>query len=363
MPADHRPVRYIETDAETGQETVVYRASGLMICERALIALASGMKGAERPAWFQQVLDEGSIVEGDIAAMHDEATGLDTVNDQAEVELEIGEINGRLVIVRGHIDGEVMYDNDEFVGREFKKFRESTWRNFLRQGIEINKNYPWQASVYWHAREWDALEFVGGHITGYEAPDGTVHDEPELPDGTMGQPIVGEIEVKHLEAPPIALKDIRKRIVRFERLIAEGGAVMDTACDKSQYPCPFYTLHDEEDNSYALPKNKRTGEIVQTFVNIDTRKAELAAQMRELDKAKTTIVKELREIIGAEGKDADEAKEITYDAGNGVTHVITRKRYHQAEKTVGAYDVDSMSVKKPAKPKSRVKKAHGVEKA
>jgi hypothetical protein len=369
MPQDNRPPRYIERDSD-GNETVIYRASSMMICERALVALASGMSGAPRPAWFQQVLDEGAIVEGDIAAMHEDETGIPTVNDQAEVELEIGEIDGRRVIVRGHIDGEADGSESgphEVVGREFKKFRDSTWPTFLRQGIEINANYPWQASVYWHGREWTALEFVGGHITGYQcgidinrihtAPDGPDVDGFECDPACINrQPIVGEIVTKHLDAPPIAMKDIRRRIVRFERLIAEGNALLDVPCGKSMFPCPFYTLHDEDESTeYTLPTDKHTIEVVQTLVNIDTRASDLRAQLRELDKAKKVINVELRAIVSVEGQDADEAKHLICNVGNNVTHRLTRKRYHQPAKEIGAYDVDSFSMEKPAKPKSRLK--------
>src|SRR5690606_34278088 len=138
------------------------------------------------------------------------------------------------------------------------------------------------------------------------------------------------------------MKDIRKRIVRLERLIAEGHAPLDVTCSKDNYPCPFYTLHDEDDapESYALPTNKRTTEVVQTLVNVETRRSALAAELRELDKAKKKVAAELREIVSAEGQEADDAKELVADVGNGVTHTISRKRYHQAEKVVKGYDVD-----------------------
>ena len=362
---DDRPVRYIERD-DDGNETVVYRASGYGgICERALLAIAQGLPGAEMPAWFREVLDEGTLCEGEIDAMHDAKTGVETVEDQAEVELEIGEINDRRVIIRGHIDG-MAATTKERIGREYKKFRDSTWPNFQRQGIEVNKNYPWQASVYWHALKWDALEFVGGHIAGYtcaknvnvlhEKRDDECDDAECIPDTRM--PVIGEVECKVLHDPPIPFKDIRRRIVRLERIIAEGSAPMDMACpDPKNYPCPFYKMHDEDDaeNTWHLPTDKRTAEVVQTLVNVETQRRALAAELKSLDEAKKKVAAELREIVGAAGREADEAKELVFSA-NGVTHTIVRKRFHSPAKTIKAYDVDSFAPKQPPKPKtSRVK--------
>jgi hypothetical protein len=219
---DDRPIRYEEM-GEDGTVTVVYRASSLGMCDRAMLAAARGYPAAPHPDWFQEVLDEGTQAEGLINAAWEEETGVTTCNDQSTVELEIGEIDGKRVIIRGHIDGDTGPTN---ILREYKKFRDSTWGKFITNGVEINNNYPWQVSVYMHGGRYDACEFVGGHWDGEQ---------------------ISEIYHHHITMPPIPMKAIRLKIARIERMIAEGWSPTDQhediRCNETTYPCPYWKLH------------------------------------------------------------------------------------------------------------------------
>lgn len=365
MTQDNRPMRYVEyTPDAFPPETVVYRASSLGSCDVAVLATAAGMQGADKPDWFQEVLDEGTLAEGVIACMWEEETEIPTINDQLEVELVIGEIDGRRVIIRGHIDGES--EHDQRVGREYKKFRDSTWEDFLRQGIEINKNYPWQLSVYWYARGWFEAEVVGGHVKGYVSideegdPGATIYATPKDAREAGIEaflPVIGEVKHKLVTAPPIPLKDIRRKIVRWERLINEGTPLSEGRCEKPYaYPCPFFTLHpdDDEPEVYAVAKsNKAVGESIVAIHDATTQIAALAAEMRVLDKLRKQHTEILKEGLAEMGEEADTAKVITYDGRS-----ITRSRYHRKGYEVKPADVDTFSfTKEEIKPSPAVKRA------
>lgn len=364
---DDRPARYVEptpfeliNDDDRPEQTVVYRASQLGVCDVHILSVSQGFLGAPMPQWFRDVLDEGSLCEGDIATMWEEKMEIPTINAQAECELDLGDMFGHRVIVRGHIDGEadhVPFGDTENVGREFKKFRESTWDNFLSKGIEVNKNYPWQASVYWHARGWSHLEFVGGHIAGYRCPNGSyctpcmkgkLHDKPyddnadELTPTRI--PVIGEVQCKRITLPPIPLKDIRKRILRWERMIDSGMVAADVDCQKPfAYPCPFYTLHPEDDEpeTFKVPTGHAAGGAIKRIHGTTRRLTELAAEMRRLGEERKRDQAELKEHLAALGEDADSAKFITYGSLS-----LTRTRSHVNEKTIRAYDTDNFAATK-----------------
>lgn len=214
---DDRPARYIENDR------IIYRASSLGACDRAIIACARGVPAMPWPEKFQEVLDEGTRFEGAIDAMWQSETGFPTDGQQNEYELEIGESAGKTVVVRCHIDG-ISGSSEARILREYKKFRDSTWPNFLRQGVEVHENYPWQVSVMMHAGEFDECEFVGGHVV----------------DGELT-----EVHCQYLVDPPFSFNAIRKRVMRWEKLIAAGMDVQDVDC-RGDYPCAYFKVHDEK---------------------------------------------------------------------------------------------------------------------
>jgi hypothetical protein len=219
--SDDRPIRYAEHDG-----TIVYRASGLGACDGVILGLAAGRKPNDVPAWLQEVFDEGHRAEPMILDQlltlepgHYNHLVLDT---QTEWELEVGEINGRRVIVRGHSDA---WDPNADVIVECKKFRDSTWPKFMRSKVECSPLYPWQVSSYMHAAGQQGygprLLFVGGHWVGGELP---------------------EIGVFEYADPPISLSAIRRRIARWENMIESGMDLTDLRekCSTPMFPCPMY---------------------------------------------------------------------------------------------------------------------------
>jgi hypothetical protein len=224
--SDNRPARY----EENGR--VIYRASSLGLCDKVFVALAQGYDPKAHPAWFQEILDEGTRNEEVIRHMYQNKTGLtvEGVGNVLEMEITDG------VWLRGSIDGWVE-GNLPLAIWDAKKIRDSGWARYLRSGVEFQANYPFQFSAYMHM--WEAMfgkapEFVmcGGH---YEQ------------DKKTGEWSITET-VEHIyDTPMVNLRALKKRIINLENLIDKEKPIGDVQCTKTMYPCPFYYLHDDDD--------------------------------------------------------------------------------------------------------------------
>lgn len=259
--SDNRPVRYVEDDG-----TIVYRASGLGMCDRIYAALEQGYEPASYPAWFQQVLDEGTAMEQSIREKFMEEYGEVVEGDQQEVELEI--MPG--IVIRGHIDGKILdlgvtgLDDALWEG---KKVRPSGWDAFKRKGVEWHKNYPMQVSVYMHGLGVERLFFTGGLY------------DPEKQE-------ILETYTHAYHQPPVNLLGIRKRIAKLEGLIDSGKDARDIACPTTpDYPCPFFFLHDEDAGEPAVrPGDDVIAPLVTELARLQDEKAALDKSSRDLDK-------------------------------------------------------------------------------
>jgi len=344
--SDNRPTRY--TEERDGETIIVYRASGLGTCPRALVAYSQPKAyiPAEKPEWFQKVLDEGTAYEDAIRDAYCEKEGMEVHDDQLECELELGEMFGYTVIVRGHIDGQAV--TPQFGGGdeparlfEAKKFRDSTWPNFVRQGVNVNVNYPWQVSVYMHALDLDECDFTGGHLMKVLDDNG----DP-VPDAE-GEPTweMTEILVKHIAVPPIPLKAIRNRIYEVERQIAAGMDATEVECSKKMYPCPFFKLHDWEDDAWEW-EGKEQQEIadawMMSFAAVDAQVKEANELVLALKAKKDEIAKEIRLFIGESGDVAAAAKKLL-----GSEYTLSRVQSTVASRvqTVKGYNLDYFKIK------------------
>jgi hypothetical protein len=276
---DNRPVRYVEDDG-----TIVYRASGLALCDRIYVALDQGYDPMAFPEWFQQVLDEGTAMEQSIRQMFMDEYELDVVGDQTEVELEI--MDG--IVIRGHIDG-VAPSADGDALWEGKKVRPSGWEAFKRKGVEWHKNYPMQVSVYMHALKATGLFFTGGLY------------DPEKEE-------ILETYTHAYHDAPVSLLAIRKRVAKLEGIINGGKHTMDVACPSTpDFPCPFFYLHDDDaPEPKERPADDVIAPIVTDLARLQDEKAAADKVSRDLDKQ----IKNYKEgIVGwyeATGLDAGE---------------------------------------------------------
>lgn len=284
-----------------------------------MVAAARGAERKPHPQWFQEVLDEGSRLEDSINAMFEEESTALTVNRQKELNLSLGLINGVEVIIRCHIDGEQEpCPGDEIsILREYKKIRESGWQNFLRQGVEVHHNYPWQVSVMMHAGLYQHCEFVGGRCVDGEITEVYCHD---------------------LEVPPISLLAIKQKIAKVERLINEGYGADEVECSGS-FPCPYWYLHDAKpavDDIHMTPQLRE----------ITDKKRAASARQKELE-SDLEAVKEYKKSLDRELTGLDLPDKFTAVGDDGIRVKLSHTKRHVAESTVTrqGYDVDYWQVK------------------
>lgn len=307
--------RYVDDD-----EMVVYRASALGRCERALVAAAQGEEAQPWPDWFQTVLDEGREKEELILQLFEEEYNRAVADQQRVVDLTVM----RGVVVRGHIDG-LTYEGVRPQLVEVKKFRESTWDDFLRQGVEVHQGYPWQVSAYMHALGIEDCALVGGRL-----------DE-------IGE--ITEVEVKWLTAPPLPLKAIVKRVRELERIIGAGFSATEVRCEEADYPCPYYHLHDEKEEAEFVVLKKDASKwrpLIGQFGMLDNRIKQAKKELGELVALKDKKAEELRKMLKAMGQEADEAKVIRV---KGSRVLLTRTRYERKGFEVKPTEVDYFQVK------------------
>jgi hypothetical protein len=332
---DERPSRYIEVQAD-GTEQVVYRASSLGGCDRAVVAAARGFKPRPHPQWFAEVLDEGRRMESRIAELWARETGVKSLPtpivaghvSQWEVELEVGEIDGRLIVVRGHMD-----DVAPDCIREYKKFRPSTWGGFLAKGVEVTPYYPWQVAVYMHAAMGNPCEFVGGAY------------DPEKDDIT-------EVRGFRITTPPRSLFQIKAKIAKIERLINEGYGPDEVDCIGS-YPCPFWMLHDGAGKGDSKPVvlDENDAEIREAVTN--WRHAHLAAREAEkmvetFQKRKKAAADRLNTLLEAAGHVTQGGK---FELGGlRLTRVVSPQPETQVTRKAYTLDYWKITDKKPAEP-------------
>lgn len=286
--SEDAPLRYLDPNG-----TVVYRASGLAACERAVVALANGYPPSPPPASMQAIFEEGKDAEPLIDLAWRKQSGAKVSGRQQTIELEIGEIDDKLVIIRGHIDGIATYQKPmhKFVV-DYKKFRDSTWEDFKRKELEVHPSYAWQFSVYMIALNMDAM-MVGGHLV-----DGKISEVHEVP----------------LLIPPFNMKALRKRIIRWERLINTGYDAREVECKQQMYPCPAWKLHDiAEGSEYTIPDDDM-GEVAEMYI---TEWREATAALKGLEKdvtywndKKGKAALGLQETLRTLGPEADKAKKL-----------------------------------------------------
>ena len=287
--SEQKPPRYV-LDMEDGTQRVVYRASSLGMCDKAIVATALGFEPQSKPEWFQEVLDEGTNAEPIIAAKYTEETGNEITDDQKQVKLEI--MDG--VWIYASIDG-LVWDGGSPVLWESKKFRDSTWDGALRKGVEVNKNYPMQVSAMMHALsdEYDTdveLDFTIGHM-----------------DTASGE--IVEIFIHRLIDPPVNRLAIRKRIAHLEKLVATGD-LAGTACPLPlQYPCGFFHFHDDQDTAEGkldIPSDVTLDLLVQEYEKADEIRKDLERQVKEASAASRNYKEGIQEWLKAQGFDGKE---------------------------------------------------------
>lgn len=327
---DNRPIRYMEertADDGTVEEVVVYRASGLGTCTRAFVAHANGHPPMPTPKWLLEVFAEGHAFEERIINMYVDKVHGEADGSQNELELELGTIAGRRVVIRGHIDGTVTLPDGSTWLLEVKKVRDSGWKKFEREGVGYNPNYQWQVSVYQHALDVVGTKFVGGHVVD------TGGEERELTE---------VCEHTYTEAPR-SLREIRARVREIEGLIAKGFDAPEVPCTKNTYPCPFLYLHDPEpeEETFEWPDDEEVKILLDGRSEVSVKISALEKQVKQLKATRKQYDEGIYDLIKHYGEAADTAKKLV---GHG--YVVTRTRSAVKAHMVSASTRDYISVKR-----------------
>ena len=337
---DSRPIRYVEqligqerdeVARDWGEgitERVVYRASGLANCDRAFVAAAQGVNQEPPPADMLRVFNEGHEAEPQIRSMFEQMAGVEVVGVQDAFELPMGVFEGRLVVIRGHVDGWFEAGETATLERvlfEAKKFRASTWGDWQARGVEVHKNYPMQVSACMYGVGAQAIAMVGG-----------------LWGGDKDKERVTEIYPKNYIDPPVSYKGLWTRISHLEKLIANTGTVFEVACCVPlDYPCGYYKIHDATgagagDASDAFQLTGDAEQMATELAAVEGDAKLLKDQLSVLNALKKELTEKLREELDALGDDAAGAKKLV--AGDWeITHVHKVIKEHVRKESVQDY--------------------------
>jgi hypothetical protein len=284
--SDNRPPRYVEEDGR-----VIYRASGLGMCDKMFVALSMGYDPRAYPAWFQEVLDEGTENEAVIRGMWEAKESIVVTDIGYVTEMEV--LDG--IWIRGSIDGLYHAGQSDIRLQEYKKIRDSGWLRYQQTGVEFQANYPMQTAFYMHSLSEEfgsevSMDFVGGHY---------VQDEK-----TEEWSITEVFDHRYL-TPPVPLIGIKKRIAKLERLINETEAIGDIACNISMFPCPVYYLHDEDaDEPPVRPGDDVLKPLLDEWQAAETDRLELAPKLKAIEAAQKRIKEGVMGWLQAAGQDS-----------------------------------------------------------
>jgi hypothetical protein len=217
--SDDRPNVYQEGDLW------VYRASSLGSCTRSLLFARKGMEPLPPPSWLQEKFDQGNAMEDTLMAQFASDNSVTVDGEQLEVELR----TSPTTLVRGHIDGMTRM-NDKRVVVDAKFLGKSLWTDLRAKGVTAFPHYAWQTSVYCHALEADEWCLA----MGLKDEQGTWTGEMHYLFGT----------------PTFSRDDIVARISEIEAYV--DSEILPACPTPPDYPCPFYYLHDDEEEVVEL---------------------------------------------------------------------------------------------------------------
>ncbi len=212
-----------------GSSAIVYRASSLGFCDRALVAARLGYPALPPPAKLQQTFDAGHQAEA-WAISSDGPLNVRYAQDP--VQLTIPGTDPP-VVLQGHLDGlkdlppplAVVVEIKSQSPDMYDRWTEDAWTT-----DDLWVKYAWQVSVYM----WAAGNARGGNA--------------ELDVVRVRRPGEGELyqyTVHHYARPFHSLDEIYARVRSIEQYAREGQL---PACDKGeQWGCPYMQLHDQRE--------------------------------------------------------------------------------------------------------------------
>jgi len=250
---DNRPAVYLENN------NVIYRASALGGCLRALYAARCGMDRRPIPDIIQRGMDEGTALEPTILDLLQTKHDFHFVENSRQhvVELDCGKYNGKNLIVRGSVDALVYsgggntvlpVDVKAFTNDDVELyFSDKRWYHFPR--------YAYQQSVYAHG---SGTEFFLMPIF---------------------NKATWQIEPKSLRvvSAPYGPEEIRNRVLSVERSYSALSMPQDCPCD---YACPYPYIHDPPARSEPPAASQA---LIDARINLSNKIRVLEAARQYLD--------------------------------------------------------------------------------
>ena len=285
--ADNRPSVYRE-----GPD-VIYRASALGSCVRALLAFYDGVQ-PRRKREMTELMDLAAD-EGDV---HEDAVRAKLVKEGYGILATQEEFSLQIIphaFVRGHTDGRISPPehateiNTLEVLLEVKSKSNKQYEIWKRQRWEAFPGHAYQISAYMEAfPDRDVLYIVKRRETGEE-------DRVIIPAGQ----------------PPIPFKAVKQKVIAVEIARVSGTTPQCDLAPQQQWMCPVWFLHDEKDIETA----DLTPEMVAVMADLISKRQVFKAVEDEGKKAegdRKLLDADLQNLLG----DADRA-----DVGN---YVLTR---------------------------------------
>jgi len=297
--SDNRPSVYVDDDG-----TVVYRASSLGNCIRALAAARQGIEQAAFSDDTKVIFEEGNLHE-EAVKKRLRSEGWTIADEQAEVELVVQE-EGPRIVVRGHLDGD---------GVAMPEKRVSGLSILEVKSMSRSKFDEWIDNDF-GANQWEGFEGYGWQISAYIIATG----RPAY--YVVKNRDNGQLDIRHLPGPWKSLKQIRDRVLEAEAW-ADGGF---PECDLANpYFCNYWFLHDEDDTP-------------QYDAADDDELNDLWIRWREQNKVKQQAEKAIKKLKEQVQAKVDIGETLTKDGRFVVTHVpetpvdaFTRRAYTKIE--------------------------------
>lgn len=271
--ADNRPSVYREGP------NVIYRASALGSCVRALLAFYDGVEPRRKKEMTE--LLELAADEGDV---HEDAVRSKLVKEGYRILTTQEEFSLQIIphaFVRGHTDGQLAPSKfhgfkTKEVLLEVKSKSNKQYELWLAKRWEANPGHAYQITSYMEAFPGrDVLYIVKRRETGEE-------DRIIIPAG----------------APPIPFKAVKQKVIAVEIARVSGTT---PACDLTgqwQYFCPVWFLHDEKDIETA----ELTPEMIKVMEDLIVKRQEFKATEqagKDAEEERKLLDVELQNLLGA----------------------------------------------------------------
>lgn len=308
---DNRPPVYFDGDV------MVIRASGMLGCTKAMAALAAGYDRMEPPESMQRRFDDGNLHEASILNEIERRFDLPLHRSVEGVQhTTVLKVHPTLEI-RGSMDAVAARDGCPAEAKSMSKAMFAKWKS---GGFRDFPYYAYQISIYMLGTDAEQAYY------GVKNKDN------------------GEIDCQIVPAPPVKKSEIIKRALEIEKGVKQAltNPMFITTlatCDRVQYPCPVYYLHEE------ITPVDLTEDVVLKGLCEDYDKARAAEAAAKADKDR--IGEEIRMRVESMGEE-----QVSLD-GWSITHKVGSRKVLDEKGLCERFGLESLDDFKISKPNSK----------